>query len=262
MFWLLLISQNGDSLSFCYLQPFDTISRNHKELFLSWFCKLHSMGSHFACGLPSSIILLQRESYSMGYCSSAEPERLWKSSSLTSLMCPIKELITTFPVRTVLLYSHKHLHLSVSLKAAKDVGALEKSRRRAWRQNENKAALAAENISCLFDMPACFLTFKKGLNWNHISVPSSRSQAGWVEFADTYTHLNKQNRSLPVSLYTFLAVFPWPSLLCLAMPLQVTFNEGADRTLLVLSDISIAFSRTMFCRFKHHDSHYVKIVIH
>lgn len=62
MLCLLLIShQNGDSLSFCYLHPFDTISQNHKELFLSRFSKLHSMGSHFACDLPSSIILLQRE---------------------------------------------------------------------------------------------------------------------------------------------------------------------------------------------------------
>lgn len=73
-----------------------------------------------------------------------------------------------------------------------------------------------------------FSDFKKSLNWNHISVPSSHSQAGWVEFADTYTHLNKQNRSLPVSLYTFLAVSLWPSLLRLTLPVQETFHEGTD----------------------------------
>lgn len=104
----------------CYHQPFDTISWNHKELFLSRFCKLHSIGSHFACDLLSSIVLLQQELFHGSYCSStAEPERPWKPSSLTSLMCPIKELMTTFPVRPVLFYSHKHLHLFVSVKAAK-----------------------------------------------------------------------------------------------------------------------------------------------
>lgn len=79
-----------------------------------------------------------------------------------------------------------------------------------------------------------FSDFKKGLNWNHISVPSSPSQAGWVEFADTYTHLNKQNRSLPVSLYTFLAVSAWPSLLRLTLPAQGTLHEGTDGTLVAL----------------------------
>lgn len=79
-----------------------------------------------------------------------------------------------------------------------------------------------------------FSDLKKGLNWNHISVPSSPSQAGWVEFADTYTHLNKQNRSLPVSLYTFLAVSAWPSLLRLTLPVQGTLHEGTDGTLVAL----------------------------
>lgn len=122
-----------------------------------------------------------------------------------------------------------------------------------WLQKISPVCLTCQHV---------FWLLKKGLNWNHISVPSSRSQTGWVEFTDTYTHLNKQNRSLPGSLLTFLAVSPRPSLLCLALPLQVTFQEGNRQTLLILSYVSIAFSRTKFCWFKHHDSHYARIALH
>lgn len=223
---------------------------------------MHSMGSHFACDLPSSIIQLQQELFHWCYYSStAASERLWKSSSLTSLMCPIKELITTFPVRAVLFYSHKHLHLSVSVKAAKcckRCGKHWKSRgvelgsTLRTKQNISPVCLTCQHVFWLLKKALTGTTFQ--------SLQVAHRRGGWSSRTHTHTHTHTLEQTKQISRSQSLHIpGRLSTVLCLALPLQVTFHEGPDRTFLTLSYVSIAFSRTMFW-FKHHDFHHVRII--
>lgn len=72
-----------------------------------------------------------------------------------------------------------------------------------WEQSQP----VAENISCLFDVPACFLTLKKaltGTTFRSLQVP--RRRGGWSSQTRTHTWTNKTDLSRSVSTHS------WPSL--------------------------------------------------